>query len=156
EAARAGVTGDDADQRQAGERRVVGRERRGSLDERDVRAARWAVGSGQGRSRAGEQARGRRGGESQRADEPPALPGRARRLRGRHRALLSWAGPDARGATWSSLPGQPDTGALQRSPSGSLRHVLVGRSPERERIDRLVDGARLGRGGALVLRGEAG
>jgi DNA-binding CsgD family transcriptional regulator len=34
--------------------------------------------------------------------------------------------------------------------------LLVGRDAERERIDRLVDGARRGQSGVLVLRGEAG
>src|SRR5205085_4989640 len=34
--------------------------------------------------------------------------------------------------------------------------VLVGRSPEKNRIELLLKGARDGRSGALVLRGEAG
>jgi hypothetical protein len=34
--------------------------------------------------------------------------------------------------------------------------MLLGRVPERDRIDRLVAGAREGRSGALLLRGEAG
>ena len=34
--------------------------------------------------------------------------------------------------------------------------MLVGRSAERARIDALLDGARMGRGGALLVRGEPG
>ena len=34
--------------------------------------------------------------------------------------------------------------------------AVLGRAPERARIGALIDGARTGRGGALVIRGEAG
>ena len=34
--------------------------------------------------------------------------------------------------------------------------LLVGRSAERERIERLLDGARRGESGVLVVRGEPG
>jgi short-subunit dehydrogenase/DNA-binding CsgD family transcriptional regulator len=37
-----------------------------------------------------------------------------------------------------------------------LRSVLIGRQSEIERIERLVAGARAGRGGAILVRGEAG
>src|SRR5918998_104352 len=42
------------------------------------------------------------------------------------------------------------------SSRGDKQAVLLGRRDERESLDRLLDGARSGRSGVLVVRGEAG
>src|SRR5215218_11502978 len=45
---------------------------------------------------------------------------------------------------------------MPASSRGGQQAVLLGRRDERESLDRLLDGARSGRSGVLVLRGEAG
>src|SRR5215213_11449637 len=52
-------------------------------------------------------------------------------------------------------PPSADHWILASSRSGQ-QAVLLGRRDERESLDRLLDGARSGRSGVLVLRGEAG
>src|SRR3954471_20499708 len=58
----------------------------------------------------------------------------------------------------------PETGLAPRSAIHGMvassrageEAVLLGRRGEQEALDRLLDGVRSGRGGVLVLRGEAG
>ena len=48
------------------------------------------------------------------------------------------------------------TEVRQRRPSANLRRVLVGRAAECAALGSLIEGAREGSSGALVLAGEAG
>src|ERR1700761_3961963 len=71
--------------------------------------------------------------------------------------------------SWRYLPGVRILESLVRDPSVVLSHALgmsgpvllsgrrlIGREREREVLDRLLEGVRGGRGGVLVVHGEAG